>query len=160
MTSTQGGEKSVRNEEEIRCADRLFNALLSQNIEKKDIKILSPYRSQVAGIASSMKLNDANVSTVITSQGGEWNYVILSTTRTLPSCEINKKPTIGWRKKHLGFLTDEHQINVALTRAKRGLFIVGDRELLETHFVWYKLIKYLNGSIMKPEDYFNLIKNQ
>jgi len=107
-----------------------------------------------------MKLNDANVSTVITSQGGEWNYVILSTTRTLPSCEINKKPTIGWRKKHLGFLTDEHQINVALTRAKRGLFIVGDRELLETHFVWYELIKYLNGSIMKPDDYFNLINNQ
>jgi len=50
--------------------------------------------------------------------------------------------------------------SVALTRAKRGLFIVGDRELLETHFVWYELIKYLNGSIMKPDDYFNLINNQ
>jgi superfamily I DNA and/or RNA helicase len=43
----------------------------------------------------------------------------------MKSCEINKKPTIGWRKKYLGFLCDEHQINVALTRAKRGLFIVG-----------------------------------
>jgi len=48
----------------------------------------------VASIASSMKLNDANVSTVIICQGGEWNCVILSTTRTLPFCQINMKPEV------------------------------------------------------------------
>ena len=105
-------------------------------------------------MASAMKLNDSNVSTVITSQGGEWNYVILSTVRTLPKEDINQKPTIGWRKKHLGFLIDEHQVNVALTRAKRGLFIIGDKELLVTHPVWFELIKYLDSAVMKSKDYF------
>jgi len=31
-----------------------------------------------------------------------------------------------WMYKRLGFLTDEHQINVAITRAKLGMYIVGE----------------------------------
>lgn len=57
--------------------------------------------------------------------GGEWNYVIFSTVRSLPRYRIEKKPTLGWCKKSLGFISDEHQINVALTRARRGLIIIG-----------------------------------
>lgn len=57
--------------------------------------------------------------------GGEWNYIIFSTVRSLPRYRIEKKPTLGWCKKSLGFISDEHQINVALTRARRGLIIIG-----------------------------------
>ena len=45
--------------------------------------------------------------------------------------EIEKWPSIGWQQKHLGFIIDWNQINVALTRAKRGLIIIG--ELL---YIW------------------------
>lgn len=57
--------------------------------------------------------------------GGEWNYVIFSTVRSLPRYRIEKRPTLGWCKKSLGFISDAHQINVALTRARRGLIIIG-----------------------------------
>jgi len=49
----------------------------------------------------------------------------LSTVRSLPKSEIEKKPTMGWKYRHLGFITDSHQINVALTRAKKGIIIIG-----------------------------------
>lgn len=58
-------------------------------------------------------------------QGGEWDYVIFSLVRSLPDYRIEKSPTRGWCSQNLGFITDEHQINVALTRAKKGLFLIG-----------------------------------
>jgi superfamily I DNA and/or RNA helicase len=57
--------------------------------------------------------------------GSEWEYVILSTVRSLPRCEIEKRPTNGWIRRHLGFITNQNQINVGITRAKKGLIIVG-----------------------------------
>ena len=57
--------------------------------------------------------------------GSEWDFVILSTVRSLPRIEIEAKPTYGWKKRRLGFTADEHLMNVALTRARRGLIIIG-----------------------------------
>lgn len=51
--------------------------------------------------------------------------MIFSLARSLPDYIIEKRPTLGWCAKNLGFITDEHQINVALTRARKGLFIIG-----------------------------------
>ena len=36
-----------------------------------------------------------------------------------------------WLRDNLGFLTDEHQVNVAITRAKQGLIIVGELHSIE-----------------------------
>ena len=61
--------------------------------------------------------------------GDEFDYVILSTVRSLPREEINTPQYImadkGWILKNIGFVTDEHQINVGITRSKQGLVIVG-----------------------------------
>ena len=57
--------------------------------------------------------------------GGEWDFVILSLVRSLPKEQIEHWPSARWLGEHLGFLTDEHQMNVALTRARRGLCIIG-----------------------------------
>ena len=37
------------------------------------------------------------------------------------------QPDRGWLLENLGFLTDEHQVNVGITRSKYGLIIVGKR---------------------------------
>ena len=57
--------------------------------------------------------------------GSEKDFVIISLVRSLPDSQIDHEPSGGWLREKLGFVTDEHQINVALTRAKRGLCIIG-----------------------------------
>ena len=59
--------------------------------------------------------------------GSEWDYVIISLVRSLKKDEIDPEPTQSWLREHLGFLTDEHQMNVGLTRARRGLCIIGKK---------------------------------
>jgi len=51
--------------------------------------------------------------------------VLLSTVRSLPQREIDPQPSDRWRLQNLGFITDQHQINVAITRAKLGLIVIG-----------------------------------
>ena len=57
--------------------------------------------------------------------GSEWDYVILSLVRSLSKDEIDPDPSPYWLREHLGFLRDDHQMNVGLTRARKGLCIIG-----------------------------------
>ena len=57
--------------------------------------------------------------------GRESDVVILSTVRSMPKAHIEGNPSQSWMQRHLGFITDQHQINVALTRAKKGLIVIG-----------------------------------
>ena len=144
--SSEGSENSVRNDIEIGVVEKLYKYLIEDSkkntlIETKDIKILTQYRAQVKGIMDKLNVTDERVSTVNTSQGGEWDYVILSLVRSIPDCDIVKRPTDGWRKKYLGFICDQNQMNVALTRARKALFIIGNKNLLKCDKTWNNLIK-------------------
>ena len=55
--------------------------------------------------------------------------MILSLVRSLNKDDLERDPSIYWLREHLGFLTDEHLMNVGLTRAQRGLCIIGMREI-------------------------------
>ena len=57
--------------------------------------------------------------------GDEWDYVILSTVCSLSSYAPDGFPAPSSSKSKLGFVADEHQINVAITRTRHGLVIVG-----------------------------------
>jgi len=52
--------------------------------------------------------------------------VILSLVRSKPTYEIERAPSIGWCKRNMGFIIDKHQMNVALTRARLGLIVIGE----------------------------------
>ena len=108
---------------------QVFSCLVnSHDIRPEDILIMSQYNAQRSVIQQRLEesgFENVCVQTVVASQGGERDYVILSTVRSLPVHQIDHKPSEGWKKKHLGFIIDEHQINVALTRAKKGLIIAG-----------------------------------
>ena len=58
-------------------------------------------------------------------EGSEWDYVLLSMVRSLPQREIDSHPSDRWRAENLGLITDQHQINVAITQARLGLIIIG-----------------------------------
>lgn len=62
--------------------------------------------------------------------GSEADYVILSTVRSMPKSSIVHNANIQWQRRHLGFLTDPHQINVAITRARKGMCIIGKTVIL------------------------------
>ncbi|XP_025109726.1 helicase with zinc finger domain 2-like [Pomacea canaliculata] len=99
--------------------------------------------------------NNITVGTVVSSQGGEWDYVVLSTVRSLPSYKIEPRPTLGWCRQNMGFITDQNQVNVALTRACHGLIIVGNAELLKCDPVWNRLVtKYEElGCVYQSADF-------
>ena len=70
-------------------------------------------------------MHDTHVRFLNGVTGDEWDFVILSTVRSLPRYQIDEHPSQGWLKHNLGFITDQNQINVAITRARKGLVIVG-----------------------------------
>ncbi|XP_072028379.1 3'-5' exoribonuclease HELZ2-like [Amphiura filiformis] len=146
VKTAEGNEMSKANLYEVQQVVRIANVLVdTYKVNPKEIVVLSQYRLQCDKITTKLRecgRSDIDVRTVIKSQGSEWNYVLMSTVRSLPRVEIEEKPNFGWRKKYLGFITDENQMNVALTRAKHGLIIVGNKYLLRTHKLWKELLDY------------------
>ncbi|XP_077984738.1 3'-5' exoribonuclease HELZ2-like [Glandiceps talaboti] len=146
VSTEEGSEQSKKNMQEIQDVVRILTSLTSDyGIYGSHIQVLSQYQAQCSQIKKELKskvrLKDIDVSSVIGSQGSEKDYVVLSTVRSLPRREIEESPTKGWLNKNLGFVTDDHQINVAITRARRGLIIVGNKNLLRTDKTWRKLLQ-------------------
>ena len=87
--------------------------------------------------------------------GDEYNIVILTTVRSLPISEIKCRkfvqPDRKWMRENLGFLTDEHQVNVGITRAKYGLIIVG-KFMLQPSIVNYCTFLKGNSTLLKYDE--------
>jgi superfamily I DNA and/or RNA helicase len=64
--------------------------------------------------------------------GREWDYVMISLVRTLPSNKIEKNPDTDWIQRHVGEMSDINQINLMLTRARCGLVLIGRSTLMLT----------------------------
>lgn len=145
ISTDQGNENSKRNRKEISKAVYLARELVRSGVSGDRIVVLSPYRAQCHEINEQLKqhgLKDISVMTVVAGQGSEKDYVILSLVRSLPDKEIEKNPSLSWLKENLGFITDEHQINVALTRSRRGLCIVGNANLVGVCSIWKALLEH------------------
>ncbi|XP_063815210.1 3'-5' exoribonuclease HELZ2 isoform X2 [Pseudophryne corroboree] len=129
VTSEEGNFNSKANKEEAKQAVRLAKLLVRNSISPNKIAILTPYNAQVAEVTKILhaeRLSDVTVCTIMKSQGSEWQYVIFSTVRTASLQELDSHPTYSWLRLRLGFLGDPNQINVALTRAKEGLCVLGE----------------------------------
>ncbi|XP_067095662.1 3'-5' exoribonuclease HELZ2 [Osmerus mordax] len=155
VVSTEwGNENSMANIEEAKQAVHIASLLINKaRVQVKDIAILTPYNAQVSKINETLTENgllNVNVSTITKSQGSEWRYVILSTVRSCPGSEIDKSPTKAWLTKRLGFIMDPNQVNVAITRAKEGLCIIGNKELLSCSWLWKNLLRHYheNGCVV------------
>ncbi|CDF32944.1 unnamed protein product [Chondrus crispus] len=100
------------------------------------IGILSPYRQQVSLlnrlISQDPVLRAAaiEVSTIDGIQGREKPIIFISTVRS-------------GRTKTIGFVDDDRRMNVAITRAKHTLVVVGNATVLEQHSgLWASFISY------------------
>jgi helicase MOV-10 len=105
-------------------------------VELKDIGVISPYNQQVSKLKkalASQNLGDVKVGSVESFQGQEKRVIIISTVRS-------SKEYVEFDKKHsLGFLTNPKRFNVAITRAKSLLIIVGNPHVLSQVFFWIYL---------------------
>ncbi|KAK3091346.1 hypothetical protein FSP39_019159 [Pinctada imbricata] len=147
VATEEGNELSRSNKAEVEVVVKIVAHLLDiERVNQEKINIMSQYNAQCYSLKDSLRekgLINLNINTVVASQGGEWDYVIFSTVRSLPQYRIEPKPSLGWCKQNLGFITDAHQINVALTRARKGLIIVGNKNLLRCEStVWRPLLQH------------------
>ncbi|XP_046567930.1 LOW QUALITY PROTEIN: helicase with zinc finger domain 2-like [Haliotis rubra] len=145
VSTEEGNEQSKSNMKEVeKVVDVFLYLVRTAGILPTDINVMSQYNAQRHAIKEKLDLCGSfpglNVQTVVASQGGEWDYVIFSTVRSLPHYKIESNPTRGWCKHNLGFITDANQINVALTRARKGLIIIGNSKLLRCDPIWRKLL--------------------
>ncbi|CAK6966077.1 helicase with zinc finger domain 2-like [Scomber scombrus] len=146
VNTAKGNENSKANLEERDKVVEIAEILVkTAKVEQKSIVILSPYNAQVSEIRDELKkkkMDQITVTTITKSQGSEWSYVILSTVCSLPCEEIQSEPERPWLLKHIGFVGDPNQINVGITRAKEGLCIIGNQELLNCSGAWRKLLQH------------------
>ena len=118
--------KSIVNNLEAEISAKLVQDYLNDGIEVDDIGIISPYADQVKII---QEMTPVEVKTVDGFQGREKEIIIISTVRSNEN-------------ENIGFLRDLRRLNVAITRAKRKLIIVGNINTLKTNPTYARLIKF------------------
>ncbi len=132
------GSTSFYNEEEARLCKKLVEYLLKVGLKAEDIGVISPYEDQVNFLEELIKIENLEIKTVDGFQGREKEVIIISFVRANPYGD-------------LGFLKDYRRLNVALTRAKRKLIMVGNVKTLGKDNVYGELIRYVEeeGVILK-----------
>ncbi len=116
--------------------------------EQIDVGVISPYRAQVQYLRRLIMKREffkpyrrlITVNTVDGFQGQERDIILISMVRANENGEI-------------GFLRDLRRMNVAITRARMKLIILGDVATLTRHLFYKKLWEYvekLNGSPIEP----------
>ena len=118
--------KSIINELEAKTSAGIVQDYLNAGVSEEDIGIISPYADQVKII---QEMTSVEVKTVDGFQGREKEIIIISTVRS------NENGNIG-------FLSDLRRLNVAITRAKRKLIIIGNKNTLKANPTYERLISF------------------
>ncbi|HNP99960.1 MAG TPA: AAA domain-containing protein, partial [Bacteroidia bacterium] len=110
MNETHGSDGiSLQNTGELDIAKQLIELY---SLDYKQTAFISPYAGQVVS-AKEILPSSMRISTVDSFQGQEMQNLIVSLVRSNEVGEI-------------GFLKDYRRMNVAITRAKEKLFVIGD----------------------------------
>lgn len=130
------GAETRENEGEARLVERVVRALLAGGLVPAQIGVVTPYAGQVAVLSSSMAaLVDAGleIDSVDGFQGREKELIVISAVRSNTAGEV-------------GFLADARRLNVAITRARRKLVVVGDSATLSADETWRALFDHAIAS--------------
>ncbi|RPD55542.1 P-loop containing nucleoside triphosphate hydrolase protein [Lentinus tigrinus ALCF2SS1-7] len=109
-------------------------------VEPCDIGVIVPYHAQVRKIRRLLKeggLVDVKVGSVEEFQGQERRVIIVSTVRSSADLLVYDA------KFTLGFLSNARRFNVAMTRAKALLVVVGDAAILCVDPLWRGFMNYV-----------------
>jgi len=121
--------KSRRNPKEAALVARKVNALLEAGVAAEAIAVIAPYSAQVRLLREKLPVPGLEIDSVDGFQGREKEAVVLSLVRSNPEGEV-------------GFLGDVRRMNVALTRARRFLLVIGDSATLANDPFYADLTAY------------------
>jgi len=120
---------SKRNIQEAELVLRKITELQDAGLRGRDIAVIAPYAAQVRWLRQNSPDERVEIDTVDGFQGREKEAVIISLVRSNPEGEI-------------GFLADARRMNVALTRARRKLIVIGDSATVGGNDFFAELLEY------------------
>ncbi|XP_070115906.1 5'-3' DNA helicase ZGRF1 isoform X5 [Equus caballus] len=130
-------DNSFHNVAEAAFTLKLIQSLIASGISGSLIGVITLYKSQMYKLCHLLSAVDfdhphlkaVQVSTVDAFQGAEKEIIILSCVRT----------------RQVGFIDSEKRMNVALTRGRRHLLIVGNLACLRKNRLWGRVIQHCEG---------------
>ncbi|NXY89286.1 ZGRF1 protein, partial [Alcedo cyanopectus] len=130
-------DNSFYNMAEAHFTAKLIQALLASGVEGSVIGVITLYKAQMSKIqallhglhSEAFQTKCVQVSTVDAFQGAEKEVVALSCVRT----------------RHVGFIDSQQRMNVALTRARRHLLILGNLACLSRNRLWGRVVHHCKG---------------
>jgi superfamily I DNA and/or RNA helicase len=126
-------EASRFNPQEADLAASRVRALVEAGIRTEDIAVITPYSAQVRRLRGILKdLEGVEIDSVDGFQGREKEVVVLSLVRSNSEGEI-------------GFLADVRRTNVALTRARRCMIVIGDSATLSVLPFYQRFCDYVES---------------
>lgn len=115
VPGVEGSKDGSRfNSLETEAVERVLSDLLEAGVPAGSVGVITPFRAQVKAIRASLPRRGFEVNTVDSYQGREKEVIVFSATCT----------------RGMGFVEDVNRLNVALTRARRKLIVVGNSESL------------------------------
>ncbi|CAK4078756.1 unnamed protein product [Aphanomyces euteiches] len=142
---------SYLNRTEASNCEKCVTYFLKAGVLPSQIGVITPYEGQRAYIVNFMQRNgpmrsqlykDVEVASVDSFQGREKDLIILSCVRS------NEHQGIG-------FLSDQRRLNVALTRAKYGVILLGNPRVLAKQELWNDLLNHYRDQSLVVEGSLN-----
>ena len=119
---------SLQNKGELQLAQKLLE---TESLHPASSAFISPYSGQVAA-AREVFPKEMRISTIDSFQGQEKECIILSLVRSNDDGDI-------------GFLKDYRRMNVAITRAKEQLFVIGDSATIGADPFYNSFLTYIEN---------------
>lgn len=141
------------NAQEARLACDIAAHLVAHDVvAQSDIAIIAPFAAQVKRIRATIRtaaygLWDVNIGPLEAFQGLEKRVVIIATTRTRGKHFVERDV-----EKSLGLIHQPRKLNVALTRAKEGLIVLGSASALYEDDHWREFLAFCwRNELVKDE---------
>nr|XP_027195378.1 regulator of nonsense transcripts 1-like [Dermatophagoides pteronyssinus] len=149
-----GSGTSYLNRTEAAYVEKIITRFLKSGLKPEQLGVITPYEGQRSFLVQYMQHNgsfhtklyqEIEVASVDAFQGREKDIIVFSCVRS------NEHQGIG-------FLNDPRRLNVALTRAKYGIIIVGNPKVLSKQPIWNHLLSFYKEQRVLVEGPLNNLK--